>query len=157
MEPPIENEKKITDHANNLGTSQVRPEISEEIQKDLDSYESIRKEFQDLKKDFITVFGIFASFVTFLSVEIQIFKIVTDFWLLLGLSSFLLASILLFSFSINALVKGGAEWKEFNKPIPVIVALFIIGAIICFALYTTEDKETNSRYYKTKDIYSYPK
>jgi hypothetical protein len=133
----------VTTDPTNLETNQSNPSLSPEIKNDLTRYEDMRKDFQDLKKDFITVFGIFASFVTFLSIEIQIFKTVTDFWLLLGLSSFLLASIMIFSFSINNLVKGKMEWKELNNPLSFFVGIFIVIAVVCFGLYAHNSRTQN--------------
>jgi hypothetical protein len=70
--------------------------------------DSNTKDIEKLKQDLtnerlnnITIFGIFASLVTFLSVEIQVFKNIDNFWLLIGLSAFLVSSLLLFVFSIN--------------------------------------------------------
>lgn len=55
----------------------------------------IREDFErrlaNDKASLINVFGIFASIVTFISIEIQILKQICDFWRLLGFSAFILA------------------------------------------------------------------
>jgi hypothetical protein len=100
-----------------------------------DSLMQLKQDVQDVKKDFITVFGIFASFVTFLSVEIQVFKTVTNFWLLLGLSAFLLASVLLFAFMILNMAKEKLDWSVLKTPVPVLILLFLIISFFFFFIY----------------------
>lgn len=100
------------------------------------------KEIEKLKQDLtnerlnnITVFGIFASLVTFLSVEIQIFKNIDNFWLLVGLASFLVSSLLLFVFSIHSVARDRLKWKDFfQNPIFGLFLLFLIFSFVIFLL-----------------------
>ncbi|MFH0988120.1 MAG: hypothetical protein V1763_01980 [Parcubacteria group bacterium] len=100
------------------------------------------KDIEKLKQDLtnerlnnITVFGIFASLVTFLSVEIPIFKNIENFWLLIGLTSFLVSSMLLFIFSIHSVARDRLKWKEFfQSPILWLFLLFLIFSFVIFLL-----------------------
>ncbi|MBU0455854.1 MAG: hypothetical protein KKA99_03660 [Gammaproteobacteria bacterium] len=77
----------------------------------------------------ITVFGIFASIVTFLSIEIQIFKNVCDPFRLLGFSLVVLASLLSFIFILHLIASFwiNEKAKEYPKSILVFIALLFIG------------------------------
>jgi hypothetical protein len=57
-----------------------------ELEKVLKDFEKTKDEIQGLRKDFITVCGLFASLVTFLSIEVQIFRTVSRFSLVAGIS-----------------------------------------------------------------------
>lgn len=77
----------------------------------------------------ITVFGIFASIVTFLSIEIQIFKNICDPYRLLGFSLVILASLLSFIFILHLIASFwiNEKAKEYPKSILVFIALLFIG------------------------------
>jgi len=100
------------------------------------------KDIERLKQDLtnerlnnITIFGIFASLVTFLSVEIQVFKNIDNFWLLIGLSAFLVSSLLLFVFSIHSIARNKLGWKDFlSTPIFWLFILFLIFSFVIFVL-----------------------
>lgn len=83
----------------------------------------------------ITIFGVFASLVTFLSVEIQVFKNIDNFWLLIGLSAFLVSSLLLFVFSIHSIARNKLSWKDFySTPIFWLFILFLLFSFVVFVL-----------------------
>lgn len=104
--------------------------------------DSNTKDIERLKQDLtnerlnnITIFGIFASLVTFLSVEIQVFKNIDNFWLLIGLSAFLVSSLLLFVFSIHSIARNKLGWKDFlSTPIFWLFILFLLFSFVIFAL-----------------------
>jgi uncharacterized protein with PQ loop repeat len=104
--------------------------------------DSNTKDIERLKQDLtnerlnnITIFGIFASLVTFLSVEIQVFKNIDNFWLLIGLSAFLVSSLLLFVFSIHSIARNKLGWKDFlSTPIFWLFILFLIFSFVIFVL-----------------------
>jgi len=77
----------------------------------------------------ITVFGIFASIVTFLSIEIQIFKNVCNPSRLLGFSFIVLASLLSFVFILHLIASSwiNEKTKEYPKSIVVFIALLFVG------------------------------
>lgn len=71
--------------------------------------EQIRKEIATDKASLFTVFGVFASIVTFLSVEIQILMRFDDPWNSSGFSLIILASLLIF---ITLLDYIGRGWRD---------------------------------------------
>jgi hypothetical protein len=109
--------------------------VDSTVQSTIDRYNELRDEVRESKKDFLVMFGIFASFVTFLSVEIQIFKTLTSFWLLIGLSSFLLAGILIFALTLGNIAKNRNEWKDFYSPTFIILYILLIFSFISFYIY----------------------
>ncbi|HLD31317.1 MAG TPA: hypothetical protein VJB37_00245 [Patescibacteria group bacterium] len=109
------------------------------LKQQIDSHEEdIKKLKQDLTNERlnnITIFGIFASLVTFFSIEIQVFKNIENFWLLIGLTSFLVSSMLLFVFSLQSIIRDRMNWKDFFKtPIFWIFLLFLIFSFVIFIL-----------------------
>lgn len=114
--------------------------------------ESIKQRFKEYdakqaleKSNLITVFGVFASIVTFLSVEIQILKTISSYWSLLGFSIIMLSSLLMFVLILNYL---GQMWiKEEIKSIfqdsvfRFLCFLFIVGLIISGIGYWTTSNE----------------
>jgi hypothetical protein len=65
----------------------------------------IKIETENLKKDFLTFFGLFASFMTFLSIEIQLFKNRDDWMELLGVTSVSFSFIVFFALVLNDIAK----------------------------------------------------
>ncbi len=97
--------------------------------------EKLKQDLTNERLNNITIFGIFASLVTFLSVEIQVFKNIDNFWLLIGLSSFLVSSLLLFVFSIHSIARNKLGWKDFlSTPIFWLFILFLFFSFITFVL-----------------------
>jgi len=97
--------------------------------------EEIQKEIKFDKASLFTVFGIFASIVTFVSVEIQILKILCDIWNLVGFSIIILASLLTFILILDYIGRGWRnDFKLEVKQFPwiligFIILLFIVGFI----------------------------
>ena len=97
--------------------------------------ERLREDLARERQNNITVFGIFASLVTFFSIEIQIFKNIENFWLLIGLSAFLVSSMLIFVLSLGAVVRNDLGWKSiFRNPVFWIFLLFLIFSFLIFFL-----------------------
>ncbi len=89
--------------------------------------QNLEQKLENERLNSITIFGIFASLVTFLSVEIQVFKFIENFWLLIGLSSFLVSSLLLFVFSIHLIIRDKLKFKDFfGNPVFFIFLVFLI-------------------------------
>lgn len=123
--------KQVTDTAN------VLKKISDENQLRLDKFED--KLITD-KASLITVFGVFASIVTFLSVEVQILNSVCDPWRLVGFSLIVLTSLLSFIFVLHWIADSWINEKR--KPIPAYLMVFVsvlfgIGGV-CFFLGDSE-------------------
>ncbi|MHB1947060.1 MAG: DUF2203 family protein [Gammaproteobacteria bacterium] len=97
-------------------------------------------ELKDSKKDYVVFLGLFASLIAYLTIEIQILKTITDFFLLLGLSAFILVALLLFSLSLNHLTKEKVSWKEFYSPVFIIIYILAIASCACFYLNASKIK-----------------
>ena len=118
-----------------------------ELERHNKEMERIRQDLSNERLNIITIFGTFAALVTFFSVEIQAFKYIDNFWLLIGLSSFLVSSLMLFSLSLHAIIRDRLKWKDFlSSPIFWILVIFLILAGIAFFIAskgTIELKITN--------------
>jgi hypothetical protein len=93
--------------------------------------EDLSKAVDDAKKDFITIFGLFAALLIFLSIEVQVFQQVKKFSYVMGVSFFLLAAILMFVLAIHSLFnderKYGRYWPVFS-----LIILFFVASAACF-------------------------
>lgn len=103
--------------------------ISEEVKK------AIKSEISIDKGSFTTVFGVFASIVVFLSVEVQFFKTITYFMNIVGFSLIILSTLLTFVFLLDYICRGYRnsfknELKEFPWLIFIIIALVFIGGCL---------------------------
>src|SRR3989338_8443136 len=90
--------------------------IDQKISPITDKIDKFEERLVTDKSSFMTVFGIFASIVTFLSVEIQIFKNVCDAFKLIGFSFGLLASLLLFVLALHWIANFWIDKKEVKIP-----------------------------------------
>jgi len=146
--------QKIT--AGKVDTS-TKPAIDPAVQETVEKYNKLESKLEESKKDFITILGIFASFFIFVSVEFQILRTVTNIWLLLGLSSFLLSGILLFALVLTNIVRDKSQWKDFFNPVFVfILALFLLTTLffVRYAGVTLIDIKLKSKTDKLSSILS---
>jgi hypothetical protein len=127
--------EKLDVKSEKIEISQVTPMLDPKINEALDKFNALESRFNDLKKDVLTTLGIFASFFIFISAEFQILKAVTDFWLLLGFSCFLLSGLLLFALVLTNIVKGKLEWKDFFNPVFVLIFILFVFTILFFLIY----------------------
>lgn len=116
-------------------TEELKLQIKELFKADFDNSvrtqkEEIKKEGQEIKKDFLTIFGLFASFVTFLSIEVQVFKNKDNVLELIGISSISLSFVMFFALVINDIAKDKSEWKDFLKPTYIFNLFFAVVGII---------------------------
>ena len=87
----------------------------------------IQKEIKFDKASLFTIFGIFASIVTFVSIEIQILKTLCDFWNVIGFSIIILASLLTFILILDYIGRGWRnDFKLEIKQFPWILMIFIV-------------------------------
>lgn len=119
--------------------AQQKTYVSEEkfIQKITQLQESMDKMQNDFEKnrfDLITLLGLFVALITYLGLEIQIFKVIQTPFLIVGISLFFISSLLLFILIINTMFKrsSGTEWKDFTNPCFLILVLLLITSILCF-------------------------
>lgn len=109
--------------------------IREQTDNNTREIERLRNDLTRERQNNITVFGIFASLVTFFSIEIQIFKNIENFWLLIGLSAFLVSSMLIFVLSLGAVMRNDLKWGNyFKNPIFWVFVSFLIFSFLIFFL-----------------------
>jgi hypothetical protein len=113
---------------------EVKTLLNDELETSVNSIKSdFVKEGQEIKRDFLTIFGLFASFVTFLSIEVQVFKNRDNILELLGITSISLSFVMFFALVINDISKDKSEWKNFKKPTYIINIGFAVLGVL--ALY----------------------
>jgi hypothetical protein len=93
----------------------------------------LRNESNAIREEFILIFGLFASVLIFLTIEVQIFQRIQRFSYVVGISFLLLASLLCFSYALSCIIKEKNTWKEFNTPMTHIIVLLFSAAVFCFA------------------------
>ena len=64
-----------------------------------------KNNFEKSRFDLITLLGVFVGLITYLGLEIQVFKTIYNPLLIIGISIFFIASILLFILTINVILK----------------------------------------------------
>jgi hypothetical protein len=111
------------DKLNEIVTDRVKKAVASEISAD--------------KASLFTVFGVFASIVTLISVEIQMLKTLCSFWDVIGFSLILLAALLIFILLLDHIGRGwrddsGKEqFKNLPWPILIIcIVLFSVGIVL---------------------------
>ena|GEM_PF-6962781 len=98
------------------------------------TYGDLKQESKGIREDFILVFGLFASLLIFLSIEVQVFQKATRFAYIVGLSLFLLGSLQFFVLSLHNIVKDKDDIKKdyLKNPVLWITCVCFVGAIISF-------------------------
>lgn len=113
---------------------QIKEILKEELKSSVSEIKlDLNKESQEIKKDFLTIFGLFASFVTFLSIEVQVFKNKDNVLELIGITSVSLAFVMFFALVINDISKDKSSWDDFKKPTYLInMAFAIVGMLFLY-------------------------
>jgi hypothetical protein len=93
----------------------------------------LKAESQDTKKEFLTFFGLFASFMTFLSIEVQILKTNDNVNEILGISILILSFLMFFAIILNDISKDVIDFQVFRKPMYVLTLIFL--CVGCLLLY----------------------
>lgn len=116
----------------------VKQLLKDELKTSVSEMKSeLTKETQEIKKDFLTIFGLFASFVTFLSIEVQVFKNKDNVLELIGITSISLSFIMFFALVINDISKDKNEWSDFKKPSYILNLFFAVIGIITLYIGAT--------------------
>jgi len=134
--PPIPADRptitNITEGSPKLGTKgELPPEFQIAIS------DAIIKVKDSLTANFVMILAIFASFITFLGIEVQILKNICDYWRILGFSFFILATILIFVFAIFIFVdyENSKSWQK-------IIGMFaVVGILFAGAFYSLSKSE----------------
>ena len=93
---------------------------------------NLKNDFEKSKFDLITLIGVFVGLITYLGLEIQVFKTISNPLMIIGISIFFIASILLFILCINTVIKNteSLTWNDFKKPIYIILLVLVIVSMI---------------------------
>jgi len=109
----------------------------------------IQKQAQTDRASLITVFGIFASIISFLTIEFQFLRTICSFEKLVGFTLILASLLLCFNLALDYLVKSRTD-KETPKPNLIFnisaVILFILGII--FINFGNEEKCKDNKIYE---------
>lgn len=116
----------------------VNPQSVKDIAKEYMS-SALEQVVRDLKKDFITIFGLFAALIAFLVVEVQIFSNTSRFSLVVGISAFLLAALLAFTLSLRSIFTDTLKegWKVYLHPLVVLIGVFLAISGLSFWWYVS--------------------
>ena len=94
--------------SDSVARKDTKPLEAEEIDKLVQKYTegALDEISHKLREDFLTIFGLFAAFLAFIVIEVQVFIQVHRFSLLMGFSLFFLAALILFVLALHNVVKG---------------------------------------------------
>ncbi len=79
----------------------------------------------NVKEEFLGIFGLFAALLIFTSVEVKVFQDVTRFSLIVGISSFFVATLMLFVLTLNNVIHRRA-WSDFWSAASVLSVIFLV-------------------------------
>jgi hypothetical protein len=96
--------------------------------------EKLTKEIEASKRDQVTILGVFASFITFVSVDFQLLKSVSSVGDYFALTFLLLASMLLFVFGLKYLLVDDVVKYYYKKPLAVIIAIAVCFSISFYSI-----------------------
>jgi hypothetical protein len=97
--------------------------------------EEMRKELAKGKIEFVEFCGIFVAIFTFISIEIQIFRWICDFYKLIGFTLIFGSSLLGFIFVLDFLINNSNKWIEGRRPSSYAVKFVVIGALLISMLW----------------------
>lgn len=109
----------------------------EDIQKlirDL-STKVIEEEVKKLRGEFILIFGLFASLVAFLAIEVNIFKYASRLSAVMGISFFFLSAIMMFVLALKNITEDRNKLKDYWNAVFILSAIFLAASIACFWWY----------------------
>lgn len=121
-------DKRIELALKNRGIENLQ-EILDEAKKETikESKREIKREIDGLKRDFFVIFGIFASFVTFVVGDISILKTIDNIYDKVGFSFLFVSFILGFLFGIMFLLDSDVIEHKYKKIGWVFSLFFFIG------------------------------
>ena len=117
---------------------------------------AVQQEIATDKATLFTVFGIFASIVTFVSVEIQILKSICSIWNILGFSLVILASLLLFLLMLDYIWRWWRnsfkdEVNKFPWIILILIVIIFIVSIYAMSIGSEQQCKENAIYNKYQE------
>lgn len=116
---------------------------------------NLKNDFEKSKFDLITLIGLFVGLITYLGLEIQVFKLISNPFLIIGISIFFIASILLFILGINTIIKKyeTLTWGDFKNPIYTVLIILLFFSLY-FIIYGYRDY-SKSKFFEKNINYSY--
>jgi hypothetical protein len=115
--------------------SESKKEI-EQLKVDL---KNAKEEYQKERYDIVTIMAVFVGLITYLGLEIQVFKAIHSPLIVIGISIFFISSILLFVLTINIILKEETVTKkQLKNPLfKILIALFALAIllIVCGDVY----------------------
>ena len=118
----IHAKEKIVDKPNKPGTRISEQEVNRLIGEALEKAQS--EILQDYQTSFITVFGIFASVLSFLTIEFQLLKTLKTAKETIGFTLVLWVLLVSFNLALDYIIKSRSSKLGFSV---VIIFVFIIG------------------------------
>jgi hypothetical protein len=121
--------------------------------------DAIVKVKDSLTANFVTILAIFASFITFLGIEIQILRNICDYWRLVGFSLFILTAVLVFIFSIYIFVDhvNSKGWQKITG-MCFLVLILLAGTFYSFSKagdeYVCKLTQLNDKFEELSSQYS---
>ena len=105
-------------------------------------FEDLKKEITTDRSSVLTIFGIFASIITFLSVQVQILQKATSFDQLAFLSVLLLFGLVSFTALLQYVTKTWIENNSEKAFYPVYVVILILATLlVVFGIRSTNVKK----------------
>ena len=108
----------------------------------------LKGDIENSKKDLVTVLGIFASFITFVSVEFQLLKSIENISDYISLTLLLLSAMLMFVFGLKTLINDDIGKDFYKKPLFVISVSLMFLSIIFYSIprmiHLSENKYSTS-------------
>ncbi len=150
----VKREGELDEKTNIAINAAVTKEVSEKVK------EQITKVKDSLTANFVTILAIFASFMTFLGIEIQILKNICDYWRVIGFSFFILTSVLVFVFAIYIFIDNGESSKNSFNLIGMGFVVTILLGVGFYSLSKSEDEyvckltQLNDRFEELNTQYS---
>lgn len=130
-------------------------EISLSLESDV-SKKIIESAVSQSRQEFLATFGIFATLITFVSIQIQIFSKIEGVYNLLGISAFTLGGLLLFAIVLNNLsikeisqASLISQIKRFGSNIGVLLCI----TFLLISVYFLFKEGQQNRYNSTSEIY----
>ncbi len=124
--------KRITGDA---GTIYTTPEDTKAIVS-----QELQREGQELRKDFLTIFALFAAFLTFLVTQVQTFVQPRRMAIIMGAMSFFAATSLTFVLALHNLIKDRSGLIEFLRPVFIVILTMFFFSFECFWFATHHNK-----------------
>lgn len=119
--------------AQSSGSDQNRLDVPQQ------EIEILKKDLQDFKARIIETLAIFVAMFTFVSVDMQIFKLQISIMAAAGITLVLLAALLFFAISIHLLFNENQNLFRSRRPLFVTILVLIVLLIISGLLLFRED------------------